>query len=25
AREVRRRFLDSGTPYTPQSINFYNN
>ncbi|MEN4946522.1 P-type conjugative transfer protein TrbJ [Pseudomonas proteolytica] len=25
AREVRRRFLGSGTPYTPQSINFYNN
>ncbi|WP_053268285.1 P-type conjugative transfer protein TrbJ [Pseudomonas chlororaphis] len=24
AREVRRRFLGSGTPYTPQSINFYN-
>lgn len=25
AREVRRRFLGSGTPYTPQSVNFYNN
>ncbi len=23
AREVRRRFLGEGTPYTPQSINFY--
>ena len=23
AREVRRRFEGSGTPYTPQSINFY--
>ncbi|EOG4615987.1 P-type conjugative transfer protein TrbJ [Pseudomonas aeruginosa] len=25
AREVRRRFLGTGTPYTPQTINFYNN
>ncbi|MBN0735203.1 P-type conjugative transfer protein TrbJ, partial [Pseudomonas aeruginosa] len=25
AREVRRRFLGTGTPYTPQSVNFYNN
>ena len=25
AREVRRRFLGSGTPYTPQTVNFYNN
>ena len=23
AREVRRRFLGDGTPYTPQSVNFY--
>ena len=23
AREVRRRFLGEGTPYTPQSVNFY--
>ena len=25
AREVRRRFLGEGTPYTPQSIQFYGN
>jgi len=25
AREVRRRFLGSGTPYTPQSVDFYGN
>ncbi|OOW65728.1 conjugal transfer protein TrbJ [Xanthomonas campestris pv. leeana] len=25
AREVRRRFLGAGTPYTPQSVNFYTN
>ncbi|MBF3234827.1 P-type conjugative transfer protein TrbJ, partial [Pseudomonas aeruginosa] len=25
AREVRRRFLGEGTPYTPQSVNFYGN
>ena len=25
AREVRRRFLGSGTPYTPQPVNFYGN
>lgn len=25
AREVRRRFLGTGTPYTPQSVNFYGN
>ncbi|USP11857.1 P-type conjugative transfer protein TrbJ [Aeromonas dhakensis] len=25
AREVRRRFLGTGTPYTPQAVNFYNN
>ena len=25
AREVRRRFLGSGTPYTPYPVNFYNN
>lgn len=25
AREVRRRFLGTGTPYTPQSVNFYSN
>ncbi|MBV6871769.1 P-type conjugative transfer protein TrbJ [Xanthomonas euvesicatoria] len=25
AREVRRRFLGTGTPYTPQSVNFYTN
>jgi P-type conjugative transfer protein TrbJ len=25
AREVRRRFLGDGTPYTPQSVNFYGN
>ena len=25
AREVRRRFLGTGTPYTPQTVNFYNN
>lgn len=24
-REVTRRFLGSGTPYTPQSVNFYGN
>jgi P-type conjugative transfer protein TrbJ len=24
-REVRRRFLGDGTPYTPQSVNFYGN
>lgn len=24
AREVRRRFLGSGTPYTPYPVNFYN-
>ena len=24
AREVRRRFIGEGTPYTPQSVNFYN-
>ena len=23
AREVRRRFLGTGTPYTPQSVHFY--
>ena len=23
-REVTRRFLGEGTPYTPQSVNFYN-
>ena len=23
AREVRRRFIGEGTPYTPQSVNFY--
>jgi P-type conjugative transfer protein TrbJ len=23
AREVRRRFMGSGTPYTPRSVNFY--
>ncbi|SDM59727.1 P-type conjugative transfer protein TrbJ [Oryzisolibacter propanilivorax] len=23
AREVRRRFMGSGTPYTPQTVNFY--
>jgi P-type conjugative transfer protein TrbJ len=23
AREVRRRFMGSGTPYTPYSVNFY--
>jgi P-type conjugative transfer protein TrbJ len=23
SREVRRRFVGSGTPYTPQSVNFY--
>ena len=25
AREVRRRFMGSGTPYTPVSVNFYGN
>jgi len=25
AREVRRRFIGDGTPYTPQSVNFYGN
>jgi len=25
AREVRRRFLGSGTPYTPQRVDFYGN
>jgi P-type conjugative transfer protein TrbJ len=25
AREVRRRFLGEGTPYTPQPVNFYGN
>lgn len=25
AREVRRRFLGEGTPYTPQSVRFYGN
>ncbi|HEO1695243.1 TPA: P-type conjugative transfer protein TrbJ [Pseudomonas aeruginosa] len=25
AREVRRRFLGTGTPYTPQTVNFYSN
>ena len=25
AREVRRRFLGTGTPYTPQTVNFYTN
>ncbi|MGL4315001.1 MAG: P-type conjugative transfer protein TrbJ [Pseudomonas sp.] len=25
AREVRRRFLGEGTPYTPQSVQFYGN
>lgn len=25
AREVRRRFMGSGTPYTPHSVNFYGN
>ena len=25
AREVRRRFMGSGTPYTPQTVNFYGN
>jgi P-type conjugative transfer protein TrbJ len=25
AREVRRRFLGSGTPYTPQAVHFYPN
>ena len=25
AREVRRRFLGDGTPYTPQPVNFYGN
>lgn len=25
AREVRRRFVGSGTPYTPQSVQFYGN
>jgi len=25
AREVRRRFLGTGTPYTPQIVNFYSN
>ena len=24
-REVTRRFLGSGTAYTPQSVNFYGN
>jgi P-type conjugative transfer protein TrbJ len=24
-REVTRRFLGSGTPYTPQAVNFYGN
>ncbi|MBN9576722.1 MAG: P-type conjugative transfer protein TrbJ, partial [Alicycliphilus denitrificans] len=23
-REVTRRFLGEGTPYTPQPVNFYN-
>ena len=23
AREVRRRFMSSGTPYTPHTVNFY--
>jgi len=23
AREVRRRFIGDGTPYTPQTIDFY--
>ena len=25
AREVRRRFMGSGTPYTPQRVHFYDN
>ena len=25
AREVRRRFIGSGTPYTPQAVDFYGN
>ena len=25
AREVRRRFLGTGTPYTPQRVDFYSN
>ena len=25
AREVRRRFMGSGTPYTPYTVNFYSN
>ena len=25
AREVRRRFMGGGTPYTPQTVNFYSN
>ncbi|MBN0810281.1 P-type conjugative transfer protein TrbJ, partial [Pseudomonas aeruginosa] len=25
AREVRRRFLGEGTPYTPQPVRFYGN
>ena len=25
AREVRRRFMGEGTPYTPHSVNFYGN
>ena len=25
AREVRRRFMGSGTPYTPYTVNFYGN
>ena len=25
AREVRRRFLGTGTPYTPQHVHFYRN
>ncbi|KAF1003181.1 MAG: hypothetical protein GAK28_04877 [Luteibacter sp.] len=25
AREVRRRFMGSGTPYTPHAVNFYGN
>ena len=25
AREVRRRFMGTGTPYTPTTVNFYGN
>ena len=25
AREVRRRFIGDGTPYTPQRVDFYGN